>query len=145
MFPVLLFAGCSKDMNEPDVDISAVTGVFTAFSYSLEGRNSTFCKDREDLYVRFDQECIRATDGFEYCQMGEMLIRQDETVSSTLKIYGGGLSYFPVGEGSISISQAVADICVDGECKEYDIEGNSLFYRYRTTLGCYATIRLQKM
>lgn len=95
MFPVLLFAGCCKDMNKPDVDISAVTGVYTAFSYSLEGRNSTFCRDHDDLYVRFDKECIRATDGFEYCQMGEMLIRQDETVSSTLKIYGGYLSYFP--------------------------------------------------
>lgn len=46
IIPVLLFIGCSKDMNEPDVKISDVAGIHYAYSYSVEGTNNAiFCKD----------------------------------------------------------------------------------------------------
>lgn len=143
---LLVLTGCSKDdqddMSTPDR--FSLTGSYQVYSIDLAN-----CSEDYQYNVEFSSDdCAIATNGFEYCRQGQLIINQDLTVSSSITVYAPDLGIFAIyslrGKGDVSVAGNIANICVDDECEDYDIEGDDLVLRYFSAVGCSVTIILRK-
>lgn len=95
------------------------------------------------------RDCVSNVE-FEHCRSGRLIIAEDNSFTSTLKITRRSLLlnlnfilYTIKGQGNVSSAGQTLTICIGNKCDDFVVDDNTYTHTYET-LGCTNKIILEK-
>jgi len=143
LLTILLFS-CGSD--DP-IGSNSIEGSYIVKSLILQNCNP----ESNNVNANFSNsmDCVSNVE-FEHCRSGRLIISEDNSFTSTINISRRSLIldftlplYSINGQGVASSAGQSLNICIDNNCDEFVIEGNSYTHTYQS-VGCTNIIILEK-
>lgn len=145
---LLFLFSCTPDTPEESVkETNPLAGSYVIKSVILKNCNTS----SNNLVANFstNNDCVSNIE-FEHCRVGKLIISEDNTFTSTLRVTRKSLLlnltvglYSINGQGKATAASNIMNICIGNNCDDFVIDGNTFTHTYES-LDCTNVIVLEK-